>query len=385
MQGTRVMILGLSTGIFFPFFQFIIVALTLWTGCRGWKSHWEDSQHCLYDFKPEVFSAGGTYFASRLSSRGQGAGDEVPGVFRNKARGVEETWTEEWERDPSPAAHRPRLGGAECRLAEWQGLLWGSVPLDRFPQPARPHLDQQICRPGLKTQEKPGKHAPLPAESRLRFVRAASGFPAPPLPLLRDSGSCSRAPRTQFSPLLSLPTRSVPILLFPFLPPSLLPPAPHHHEPPTRLNHDHHDLHHHHHPTDWPTLPGEADCSGEFPAEKQRGPVQRGWLLSWRSRRTPEHLGSRAPDRVCLALGRGQKKGRGWGREKQDPGEGVTVGGDTGDGYRAGSPPPSDSESHPWSAYLPTPEFPSGAPTPHLAIFPRLFPISIEELFRRAK
>ena len=43
------------------------------------------------------------------------------------------------------------------------------------------------------------------------------------------------------------------------------------------------------------------------------------------------------------------------------------------------------TQSHPWSAYLPTPEFPSGAPTPHLAIFPRLFSISIEELFQESE
>ncbi|CAI9174120.1 unnamed protein product, partial [Rangifer tarandus platyrhynchus] len=205
---------------------------------------------------------------------GQGEGDEVPRVFRNKARGVECTWTEEGAPRPLPTspalATAARLGGAECRLA-WTDLR-GSVPLDRLPQPARPHLDQQICRPGLKTREKPGKGSRLRAESRRRFVRAAGG--------LRVSGpapSPSRPPRLLlpssadpvFSASLSFPPPQSPLSSFPFCHLHSCPPAPHHHDP---LTGHHHDFHHHRHPEDWPTLPRQADSSGEFPRGKAERP-----------------------------------------------------------------------------------------------------------------
>lgn len=166
------------------------------------------------------------------------------------------------------------------------------------------------------------------AGSALFGRRAASGFPAPPLPPLGDPGSSSRAPRTRFSPLLSpshrLSPRSALSLsdVFTLAPRSPSPRPPD--RAPPRLS-----------PPPSPQgLANFAPTSGLFrrvPPRKSRGAQSRE-----RSRRTPEHPGSRAPDRACLDPGRGQEKGRGRGREKQDPGEGVTVGGDTGDGYPAG-------------------------------------------------
>lgn len=159
--------------------------------------------------------------------------------------------------------------------------------------------------------------------------RAASGFPAPPLPPLRDPGSSSRAPGTQFSWLLSptcrLRPRSLSLSAIFTHPPSAL-----------HLHEVQHRLHHHRCPKTVKFCPRGVGSSREFSAENQQNPIQRG-RLSWRSGHMPEHPGSLSPDGAGLALEEGKVKGRGWGREKQVPGEGVTERGDTGDGDRGGA------------------------------------------------
>lgn len=380
------MILGVSTGIFSPFFQFIIVALTLWTGCRGWKPHWEDSQHCLYDFKPERLAAGGTYFASRRSSRGQGAGDEVPGVFRNKDRGVEGTWTEERERDPSPAAHGPRTGDCSPPGRSWMPAGWvrGTSPgIDPF-RPASPACTAPPGPADLPTRSKDSGET---GETRTTAGRALSGRPPGfrprPFPLSATPAPAPGLRGPSFLLFSPFPPVQSPLCSLPFChlhccpaPPITKTPRPASTTTTTTFT--------------TTVTPRTGQLCPKKRAVQEGSPRKSSGAQSREAAFVeikPDVWASRLPrsrPRLPRPWERAGERPR-LGKGKQDPGEGVTMGGDTGDGYRAGSPPSSDSGRHPWSVYLPTPEFQSGAPTPHLAIFHVYFPSVSRSSFRRPK
>lgn len=120
-------------GVFFSF-NSLIVVLTVWMVCRGWKGRWvwilfiRCKAERRYFQSKECISNEGIQ-APWPASEARGPGMRYSGSFRRKLQPSITPGRTGRKRAARPLfiykapATRVVLGGAECRLAEWMGVL----------------------------------------------------------------------------------------------------------------------------------------------------------------------------------------------------------------------------------------------------------------------